>query len=85
MVAAGLHLDPLAHVAADRGLLLRNKTGTDDGIRADVGLLRTRTPGGVVCYAVLANGDDAEHDGTAEVLAGMRRIGGALAGHRLSS
>jgi beta-lactamase class A len=81
MVAAGLHLDPLAHVAADRGLVLRNKTGTDDGIRADVGLLRT--PGGVLCYAVLANWDAAAHDGTAEVMAGMRRLGAALAGDPL--
>src|SRR5690606_13442739 len=29
MVAGALGLDPLAHVAADRSVVLRNKTGTD--------------------------------------------------------
>src|SRR5687767_2752924 len=39
MVASAFGLDPLAHVRPDRGLLLRNKTGTDAGVRADAGLL----------------------------------------------
>lgn len=71
MVAAGLHLDPLAHVG-DR---LRNKTGTDDGIRADVGYLRGERP---LAYAVLANWDPGAGDATADVLTGMRRIGAEI-------
>ncbi|GLY93270.1 serine hydrolase [Actinoplanes sp. NBRC 103695] len=73
MVAAGLHLDPLAHVG-DR---LRNKTGTDDGIRADVGYLRGERP---LAYAVLANWDPEAGDATEDVMAGMRRIGTEISG-----
>ncbi len=81
MVAAGLHLDPLAHVGAERGLLLRNKTGTDRSIRADVGSVTGRA--GVLAYAVLANWDPAERDATGDVMDAMRDIGSALAGvHR---
>jgi beta-lactamase class A len=69
MVASGFDLDPLAHA----GSPLRNKTGTDDGIRADVGHL------GPLPYAVLANWNPAEADRTAGVLAGMRTIGRAMA------
>ncbi|MFG1610876.1 serine hydrolase [Actinoplanes sp. NPDC049265] len=70
MVASAFHLDPLAHLDAP----LRNKTGTDDGIRADVGYLRGDRP---LAYAVLANWDPAR-DRTGAVLAGMREIGAAL-------
>ena len=37
MVASAFGLDPLAHSESDRGLYIRNKTGTDTGITADVG------------------------------------------------
>ena len=37
MVAAAFALDPLAHVGADLGVRLFNKTGTQDGTRADIG------------------------------------------------
>jgi beta-lactamase class A len=70
MVAGAFDLDPLAH---HTGSLLRNKTGTDDGIRADVGHL------GPFPYAVLANWDPQVGDRTAEVMRGMRAIGAALA------
>jgi beta-lactamase class A len=73
MVAAGLGLDPLAHVHRDRGLELRNKTGTDAGVRADAGLLAG--PAGAVAYAVLARFDDARRD---DVLDTMRAIGSAM-------
>jgi len=53
MVPAALGLDPLAHVVSARGLRLRNKTGTDKGVRADAGRLEGRH--GAVAYAVLAN------------------------------
>ena len=74
MVPAALGLDPLAH-AADRGLRLRNKTGTDAGVRADAGLLAG--PLGAVAYAVVANWDEGERRD--EVLAAMARVGRRLA------
>lgn len=69
MVASGFDEDPLAHTAS-----LRNKTGTDDGIRADVGYV------GLQAYAVLAEFDPAE---TGRVMRAMRTIGAALA-HQIS-
>jgi beta-lactamase class A len=77
MVASAFSLDPLAHVADDRGVLLRNKTGTDTGVRADIGYVRM--PDIAVAYAVLANWDAGRDDELTAVMAGMRRIGGALA------
>jgi len=70
MVAGAFGLDPLAHAAADRGRWLAHKTGTDVGVRADVGLLRG--PLRSVAYAVLAEFDDGRRD---EVLAEMRDWG----------
>ncbi|MET7393150.1 serine hydrolase [Dactylosporangium sp. NPDC005572] len=60
MVAAAFGLDPLAHDG------LANKTGTDVGVRADVGLT------GNTAYAVIAN---FPADRTHEVLDAMRAIG----------
>jgi beta-lactamase class A len=76
MVAGGLGLDPLAHAAADRGLLLRHKTGTDTGVRADVGLVEG--PRAALAYAVLANWEPAAGDPRDAVLAAMREVGAAL-------
>jgi beta-lactamase class A len=70
MVAGAFGLDPLAHTAPDRGRWLAHKTGTDLGLRADVGLLRG--PRRSVAYAVLAEFDD---DRRGEVLAEMRDWG----------
>ena len=70
MVPGALGFDPLAHTQGE----LWNKTGTDDGVRADVGVLR-----GKVAYAVIANWDPAEGDRHHEVLAAMRRLGTRLA------
>jgi beta-lactamase class A len=64
MVASAFHDDPLAHA-----LGVRNKTGTDDGVRADVGYR------GDLTYAVMANWDPAAGDATAAVMDGMRAIG----------
>ncbi|MFI5891776.1 serine hydrolase [Actinoplanes sp. NPDC051513] len=64
MVASAFRDDPLAHAHG-----VRNKTGTDDGVRADVGYR------GDLSYAVLANWDPAAGDATAEVMDGMRAIG----------
>lgn len=75
LVAAALGVDPLAHGDVDRGLHVVNKTGTDDGLRADVGLVAgaART----VAYAVIVNwspGSSADPRRDA-VLHGMRHIG----------
>jgi beta-lactamase class A len=64
MVASAFHDDPLAHAHG-----VRNKTGTDDGVRADAGYR------GGLAYAVIANWDPAAGDATAEVMAQMREIG----------
>jgi beta-lactamase class A len=80
MVGAAFGLDPLAHAAPDRGISLHNKTGTDVGVRADVGLVGTSSS--ALAYAVLANWP-ADEDHRDEVHAAMRRLGGQLR-HRLA-
>jgi beta-lactamase class A len=77
MVASGFNLDPLAHVGQDRGCLLRNKTGTANGIRADIGYLTRDTT--TLAYAVLANWNAKAHDSTDDVMTAMNSIGSALA------
>lgn len=75
MVATAFDLDPLAHDEEDLGLRLWHKTGTDRGVRADVGIVRSSSA--VVSYAVLCNWP--ETDTTPEtrhtVLTTMRAIG----------
>ena len=80
MVAAAFALDPLAHSEPDLGLRLRNKTGTDAGVRADVGLV---TRGDVaVAYAVLCTWDGSRGPGARRhVLDRMRETGGAILDH----
>jgi len=80
MVGAAFGLDPLAHAAPDQGISLHNKTGTDVGVRADVGLVGTSSS--ALAYAVLANWP-ADEDHRDEVHAAMRRLGGQLR-HRLA-
>jgi beta-lactamase class A len=75
MVASAFGLDPLAHSAEDRGFTLWNKTGTNDGVRCDAGVVHQASES--VTYAVLANWSpqgpsDPVRD---EVLAAMNRIG----------
>ena len=60
MAAGAFGLDPLAHNAVDRDRWLAHKTGTDVGVRADVGVVRG--PIRSVAYAVLAEFDDADRD-----------------------
>lgn len=73
MVAAAFGFDPLSHPEDDRGLRLVNKTGTDSGVRADVGWVTG--PGGSVAYAVLAGWPREGPDRRDEVLARMHMIG----------
>lgn len=78
MVASAFGLDPLSHSGSDRGLSVTNKTGTDAGVRADVGVVSG--PAGRVVYACVANWRVAdERDETRDaVLAVMREIGAVL-------
>lgn len=55
LVASTFGLDPLAHADASAPVSLWNKTGTDDGVLADVGVLSG--PAGPVSYAVVVNAD----------------------------
>lgn len=78
MVAAAFGLDPLAHADVDRGIRLWNKTGTHDGVRCDVGVVRRGSS--AVSYAVLANWQPrSTSDPTRDhVLGAMRDIGGLI-------
>jgi beta-lactamase class A len=74
MVAAAFGLDPLAHLEEDRGITLRNKTGTISTARADVGVVGAGERR--LAYAVLANWNDEAPDGTRDaVLSAMRTLG----------
>ncbi|SMY12203.1 serine hydrolase [Brevibacterium jeotgali] len=83
MVAGGLHLDPLAHLAADGGVLLRHKTGHDTGVRVDAGVVVGA--GGGVAYAAGANwspaADTGPHGVRVVVETHMRAIGEAIRSH----
>jgi beta-lactamase class A len=77
MVAEPLGVDPLSHPGADHGVRLWNKTGSESGTRADVGIVGGRTDLG---YAVIARWDEAA-DPTARhaVRADLHRIGETVA------
>jgi beta-lactamase class A len=76
MVASAWGLDPLAH-REDPDVRLVNKTGTSDGVRADVGVVEHR--GRRTAYAALAAWDPARPGLRGPVLAAMRGIGGLVA------
>lgn len=76
MVASAFGLDPLAHTQFDRGYSLRNKTGTDTGIRADVGTIARC--GRWFSYAVIANWEADDPGPRDAVLGAMSSIGRAL-------
>lgn len=94
MVASAFGLDPLAHRVADdvrvdgRPARLWNKTGTDRGVRADVGYVVLGAPGregtASYAYAVCAAWDAESEDRSAEVLAAMSRVGAWLRAKPLS-
>jgi len=83
MVAAPWNLDPLAHHQPDRGLRLLNKTGTNDEVRGDVGVLRLIGTGSErsVTYAVLANWALNGPDRRRDVLAAMAAVGRQIESH----
>ncbi len=76
MVGSAFGLDPLAHQEADRGVRLWSKTGTSDGVRADVGLVEF--DGHRTAYAAICNWPADGADLRDDVLATMRAIGEAL-------
>lgn len=84
MAAGAFDLDPLAHATDDLGVRLWHKTGTDPGVRADVGVVRSATA--AVSYAVVCNwpAGDGRPGTRRAVLRAMRDIGdeirSALAG-----
>ena len=73
MVASAFGLDPLAHRTPDHGVLLMNKTGTDGGVRSEVGVLRG--PRASVAYAVSMYFADTMLSSRLAVLDGMRQVG----------
>ena len=72
MVGSAFMLDPLAHAQPDRGFRLVNKTGTDEGVRADAGF--AEGPGGSASYAVIANWEPGE-DRRELAIERMRKLG----------
>ena len=73
MVASAFGLDPLEHREGDHGILLVNKTGSDVGVRSEVGILRGPRAG--VTYAVSMTFVDTKLSSRLSVLDGMRAIG----------
>lgn len=73
MVASAFGLDPLAHRGVDHGMLLVNKTGTDAGVRSEVGILRG--PRTAVVYAVSVQFNDSGLPPRLRVLEGLRTVG----------
>lgn len=73
MVASAFGLDPLSHRVAGHGVQVVNKTGTDVGVRSEVGILQG--PRAAVSYAVTVQFDDSSLDRRLRVLDAMRTIG----------
>lgn len=79
MTAGAFGLDPLAHFEPDRGMTLAHKTGTDVGIRCDVGVVMGPKRG--VAYGVLAEFSQlAVNDERDAVLGEMFAIGERIRG-----
>jgi len=76
MVAGAFGLDPHSHRGADHGTLLVNKTGADDGVRADAGVVRGARS--AVSYAVFIRFTDDSLERRLGVLEAMRAVGREL-------
>lgn len=80
MVASAWHQDPLSHAEEYAGPIITNKTGTNLGVRADVGVIDSG--GRATAYAVLANWhEDPPGTGRDDVMDALRGIGAALRTH----
>ena len=73
MVASAFGVDPLSHRGVDHGLQLVNKTGTDLGVRSEVGILRGPRRG--VAYAVSVQFSDRSIASRLRVLEALRAVG----------
>jgi beta-lactamase class A len=73
MVAGAFGLDPLAHLEADHGVTLFNKTGSDAGVRSEAGVVVGPRAG--VSYAVTMRFNDVGISGRLAVLDAMRTLG----------
>lgn len=73
MVASAFGVDPLSHRGVDHGLQLVNKTGTDAGVRSEVGILRGPRRG--VAYAVSVQFSDRSIAARLRVLDALRAVG----------
>lgn len=76
MVASAFGLDPLTHAMTDRNFFIRNKTGADAGVRADVGTIGRHAVW--LSYAVIANWDASDPDLCDTALWGMHSIGAIM-------
>lgn len=73
LVAGAFGLDPLSHRGTDHGVLLVNKTGTDAGVRAEVGVLRG--PRAAIAYAVSVQFTDSGLPARLRVVEALRTVG----------
>ncbi len=73
MVASAFGVDPLSHRGVDHGLQLVNKTGTDTGVRSEVGILRGPRRG--LAYAVSVQFADRSIAARLRVLDALRAVG----------
>jgi len=79
LVSSAFGLDPHSHRTAEHGILVVNKTGTDAGVRSEVGVLRGPRSG--VTYAVSMYFDDSTLASRLAVIDGMRTFGLDLLEH----
>ncbi|MEY2847596.1 MAG: hypothetical protein RI885_261 [Actinomycetota bacterium] len=73
LVASSFGLDPLAHRVPDHGIRLINKTGTDQGVRSETGLLNGPRAG--VAYALTVQFTDTSLSTRLAVHDAMRTFG----------
>jgi beta-lactamase class A len=73
LVASAFGLDPLAHRGADHDTLLVNKTGIDQGVRAEAGALRGSTR--AVAYAASIQFDDSSLPARLRAIEALRTFG----------
>ena len=76
MVASAFGLDPLSHRTPDHSTLLVNKTGSDEGVRAEAGALRGRRA--AVSYSVSVHFSDDNLETRLRVMEAMRTVGEEL-------
>lgn len=77
MVASAWHQDPLSHAEEYAGPVITNKTGTNLGVRADVGVVDSGTR--ATAYAVVVNwAEDPPGHGRDDVMRALRGVGDEL-------